>query len=395
MHLIPFTCQKSLGVTCLRRCRRLFVIMVYGCGLLTVIPSWGHAENVDGVRVHQGGEYVDAGPLPASTWEVIQTELATQGPRFLVMRVNGAGPGILGEYQRVDDRLRFRPRFALRPALEYVIEFNLQGQLKEVGHGATQQLNFKLPPAESKAPERVREVYPTANQLPENLLKFYVQFSGPMSQGEAYRRIRLVDEDGNVIELPFLELGQELWDPAGTRLTLLFDPGRVKRGLKPRKDEGQVLHEGREYRLVIDSAWPDATGQPLAADFEKRFQVTVADYQQPDPAVWELKRPAVETRTSLVITFREALDRGMLERVFHIEYENGEQVATEAFVMPGERAVEFRPRSPWKPGRFHLRFDPALEDVAGNSVGRAFEVQEQDPSNRRPPIVERTFELRR
>ena len=395
MHLIRFTCQKSLGATCLSGCRRLFAMTVYCCGFIAVVPSWGGAENVDGVHIDERGEYVDAGPLSGSVWQVIQADLAAQGPRFLLMRVDGADPGILGEYQRVKDRLRFMPRFALRPSLEYVVEFNPLGQLATANHRATRRLTFKLPAPASKAPERVRQVYPTADQLPENLLKFYIQFSGPMSQGEAYRRIRLVDEDGKGIELPFLELGQELWDPAGTRLTLLFDPGRVKRGLKPRKDEGQVLHAGRQYRLVIDSAWSDATGQPLAADFEKRFRVTAADYQQPDPAVWKLKRPTVETRTPLVITFREALDRGMLERIFRVEYENGQRVATEAVVMPGERAVELKPRSPWKAGRFRLRFDPTLEDVAGNSVGRAFEVREEDQPDRQSPIVERTFELRR
>ncbi len=69
-----------------------------------------------------------------------------------------------------------------------------------------------------------------------------------MSRGEAYRRIHLLDADGKPIERAFLELGEELWDPDGKRFTLFIDPGRIKRGLKPRKGRrpragaGQDVH---------------------------------------------------------------------------------------------------------------------------------------------------------
>ena len=37
-------------------------------------------------------------------------------------------------------------------------------------------------------------------------------------------------KDFEAIELPFLEIDEELWDPAMMRLTLFIDPGRIKRG---------------------------------------------------------------------------------------------------------------------------------------------------------------------
>ena len=44
-----------------------------------------------------------------------------------------------------------------------------------------------------------------------------------------------------------------------TRFTLLFDPGRIKRGLKPaQRRVGPVLEEGKSYTLVIDRGWTDA-----------------------------------------------------------------------------------------------------------------------------------------
>src|SRR5206468_10702471 len=91
----------------------------------------------------------------------------------------------------------------------------------------------------------------------------YLHFSAPMSRGEVYRRVRLLGEGDRPVDRPFLEIGEELWDPDGTRLTLLFDPGRIKRGLVPRKEEGPILEEGRAYTLVVDPAWPDAQGRPL------------------------------------------------------------------------------------------------------------------------------------
>ena len=78
---------------------------------------------------------------------------------------------------------------------------------------------------------RVVAVYPSSATLPENQLRFYLHFSAPMSRGEVYQHLQLLDQDGKPIVLPFLEIGEELWDTTGQRLTLLIDPGRIKRGL--------------------------------------------------------------------------------------------------------------------------------------------------------------------
>ena len=69
-----------------------------------------------------------------------------------------------------------------------------------------------------------------------------------MSHGEAYRRVHLLDAEGQELPAVFLELGEELWDPAMQRFTLLFDPGRVKRRLVPREELGAVLTAGPTIR---------------------------------------------------------------------------------------------------------------------------------------------------
>jgi hypothetical protein len=39
-----------------------------------------------------------------------------------------------------------------------------------------------------------------------------------------------------------------------------------------------------------------------------------------------------------------------------------------------ESEWRFTPAAPWKPRAYRLQIDPALEDLAGNRVGRAFDV---------------------
>ncbi len=119
-----------------------------------------------------------------------------------------------------------------------------------------------IQPAQPTA--KVAEVYPSSAELPENLLHFYLHFSAPMSRGEAYRHISLVNAaTGKAVDSPFLELDEELWSSDGTRFTLVFDPGRIKRGIKPREELGPVLEAGKSYLLVVDRDWPDAQGRPL------------------------------------------------------------------------------------------------------------------------------------
>ena len=140
-------------------------------------------------------------------------------------------------------------------------------------------------------------IYPSAAELPENQLRFYLHFSAPMSRGELYDHVRLLRADGTQVEGAFLEIGEELWDAAGTRLTLLFDPGRMKRGLKPREIFGPVLEDGKKYRIVVDAKWHDADGQPLAAQFVKEFTAGPMNETAIDHKAWKISPPKAGTRS--------------------------------------------------------------------------------------------------
>ena len=105
-------------------------------------------------------------------------------------------------------------------------------------------------PIERAAPPatRVSGVHPGTSEIPENLLRFYVHFTAPMSRGDVLRWVRLEDATGESIEHAFLALGEELWDRDATRLTLLLDPGRIKSGLRPRAELGRALARGTRSR---------------------------------------------------------------------------------------------------------------------------------------------------
>jgi hypothetical protein len=256
--------------------------------------------------------------------------------------------------------------------------------------------DFKVPSRKPSAPSGVTGVFPSAAVLPENLLRFYIHFSAPMSRGQAYRNIHLVESTGRAIDLPFLELDEELWSRDGLRFTLLFDPGRIKRGLKPREELGPVLEAGRTYELVIDSAWLDAEGKPLSKPFRKSFRVTEPDDRSPDPKQWRIKPPAAGGRERLELRFPESLDRALLDRMIRVQDASGRAIEGNLSVAEHETFWTFEPLAAWKTGDYRLVIGTDLEDLAGNSVARPFEVDVVTPLTTRvsPARVEIPFQVR-
>jgi hypothetical protein len=195
-----------------------------------------------------------------------------------------------------------------------------------------------------------------------------------MSRGEAYRHIRLLDEQGKAVDLPFLELTEELWNPAGDRFTLLFSPGRIKRGLEPNREMGPPLVAGQRYTLVIDSAWQDGHGQPLAREFRRSFQAIPDERRPVDLKTWQVIGPPPGGRQPLEAIFPRPMDRALLDRMIEVIDGRGARVEGAIAVDRQERRWQFTPASPWKRGVYQLRVDTALEDLAGNKVDQPFDV---------------------
>jgi hypothetical protein len=286
---------------------------------------------------------------------------------------------LFGRLRFAEGVLAFEPRYPFLPGVAYraVVRRELISD-EGAANSAGKTYEFKIPETVREPSTVVSQVYPTADLLPENQLKLYLHFSAPMSRGRVYRHIHLLRADGSEVDLPFLELDEELWDSSGRRLTVLFDPGRIKRGLKPREEVGPVLEEGKTYTLVIDAAWEDANGQPLLRPFRKTFKSAAPDDVQPDHKQWKLTPPRSGTRQPLVVRFNEPLDHAMLERVLSVRPiagdKPGEFLEGTVEVDEGETRWRFTPAAAWKPGRHAIAVSAALEDRAGNSIRRPFEV---------------------
>ena len=213
-------------------------------------------------------------------------------------------------------------------------------------------------------------VEPGISVLPANHLKFYLHFSGPMERGDVFRHFRLVEVDAGGREIaevpePFREV--ELWDETFTRLTLWFHPGRQKPGVNLNVEIGPILEEGGRYRLEISEKWRMESGETLAGKRSHLFSAGAFDDAKPDPGKWtiELKPEGVWIHTG------EALDPESLKK--RISLSGGERREKLAIQVVAESTgFWIRRGDAWAPGQYRLVVDPALEDLAGNSVARPF-----------------------
>ena len=220
---------------------------------------------------------------------------------------------------------------------------------------------------------RVVAVYAGGGDVPSNLLRMYVQFSAPMQPGTAHQNVHLFDSNGQEVENAFLELREELWTPDRRYLTLLFDPGRVKRGIRSNDEMGAPLVAGQRYRLVIDPAWRDARNRPLGAAYVEELRVAGFDSVMPDPSRWSVSSPRAHSRDTLRVGFGESLDHALALRMIVVVDSAGMLIPGVASLIAADRGWTFVPARGWRNGA-RLRVDGALEDLAGNSVVRPFDV---------------------
>ena len=300
-------------------------------------------------------------------------------------------PPMAGAWRIVGANLRFAPQFPLVRGVRYRAELRVAGAVAAISF-------FQMPADTAGATTVVAQIFPSASVLPENQLKFYVQFSAPMSRGGVYGHVQIRDAAGQPIELPFLELDEELWDLAMTRLTLLIDPGRIKRGVKPLEDIGPVFEAGKNYSLTVDATCTDAHGRPLRAAFAKKFRIAAADRTPPDPARWKIRAPAAGTRAPLVVEFDEPMDHALALRMIRVVAVGGDRVALvgETALANEERQWTLTPAQPWTRGRHELTVEPTIEDLAGNNIGKTFDVDLLEKVDRRdePRSVAVGFEVK-
>lgn len=270
-------------------------------------------------------------------------------------------PAINGQYELLEYDLYFKPNFDFRPKVDYVAIFM-----------ESDSFFFKIPEKTNLTVPKVVAIYPSAEILPSNILKFYVTFNQAMSEGDALKYIDILDTQGNKLENIFLELQPELWNKQQTRLTLWVNPGRVKRALGPNEDLGPAFEKGKIYQLVVRPGWKDTNSTPIHYSFVKNFKIKTADRESPDPQNWKIVKPIQNTEATLKIDFKESLDYALAPKCFSIYSKDGE-VAGFFKVSHEEKLITFYPQKPWEPGKYEIKIDTRLEDLAANNLNRLFD----------------------
>lgn len=231
--------------------------------------------------------------------------------------------------------------------------------------------------ASTCAPEtekaQVSAVYPTADTLPENLLRFYIYFSKPMQRRDILTSIYLTDASGQRLDGVFLDNRFDLWSADNTRLTLLFDPGRVKTGLVAHNAMGRALIPGEHYQLVVDRSAIDANGCTMASRFTKAFAATTADYEAPDVSQWQIGQIQQGSKEALTVDLNGAMDHVSLAYRIRVKDTSGQSVPGRLDLAKHEQRWVFRPKEPWDQGPYQLTVDAVLEDVAGNRLTGLFD----------------------
>lgn len=287
------------------------------------------------------------------------------GTVFLVYAGTGKVPPLAGSYTVESGALVFHPTYPISAGVRYHAVFR-------TASGTLVTRDFDGPARANSPSAHVEQIYPTADVLPSNQLRLFVVFSEAMSRGEAAAHLHLQDDKGKVLADELLP-GQELWDPEFRRLTMTFDPGRIKRGLTSNMTIGPPITEGKHYRLVVDREWPDSRGVPMTQGFVKVFAGGPPKRTEPDPALWRVAAPGKGTTDPLVVDFPDPMNYALLLKAIRVEH-GGAAVAGTVGLDRHETQWRFAPKGPWQAGDYALVVDTGLEDLAGNHIGGLFDI---------------------
>lgn len=307
-------------------------------------------------------------------------------------------PALLGAWRVDGKRLLFEPRFPFLDGMTFRVTVDpLLLTNPESKKSNPLRFDLSTPKKDLTPVTKVAHIYPTRTKLPENQLRFYIEFSKPMSRGGAYEHIKFLDAKGKPINNVFVEIDEELWDPTLTRFTLLFDPGRIKKGLKPREDLGPTMEEGKRYTLVVMGTWKDGESRFLVQkEYRKEIIAVAADEEPIDEKKWKIIPPAAASKYACEVRFPEPLDFALLHRLVWIVDEKGKKIAGDIKVEEEETLWQFTPDQPWAAGKYRLVADTDLEDLAANQIGRPFEVDvfRTIPKKFERKFVEVPFEIK-
>ncbi len=296
--------------------------------------------------------------------------------RVKVTEPVGAGvdelPDVSGNYQVLERALRFTPYFPFESGIRYRASFDL----RPLGRNALTDiltLEFSFPSRVSTMATHVVQVFPSDDLLPENLLRFYIRFSNSMQRGRAEQEISLLGPGGRPAPDVLYRPPVELWDRSMRHLTILLDPGRLKRGVGPNRELGPPLKTGLDYTLVVGSGMRDVSGRSLSKRFYKTFCVAEPVREPIEVNQWVVVAPGGDTRHPLVLVFPRPLDWALLLHTITVASEGGRTIPGRIAIDQCEKRWSFTPSSPWVAGLYKMQVESTLEDVCGNTVAGPFD----------------------
>ena len=270
--------------------------------------------------------------------------------------------------------MRFTPRFAAVAGTEFAIIAWLGGP----GGGWRELARVDVPDTRLAPRTVVESIDPGVEVVPANLLRFSLAFSSAMEEGSAAGHIHLLDESGTVMAGSLLAMPPELWDRDRRRLTVLIEPGRIKRGLQPHVQAGAPLREGSNVTLVVEAGMRDADGSPLVEEARRTFRVEPPIRSRIDPTAWEVSWPETPTGP-IAVRFDRPLDRLLVQRYLRPIDGSGDPASGHTSLDNTARNWSFTPIE--DSNNLRLRVDARLEDLAGNSVRRVFDRDLQRPED--------------
>jgi len=290
-----------------------------------------------------------------------------------------AGDSMFGRYEHDKGKLIFTPRHGLLAGQRY------RATLIDTKKNLT--TDYDTPAKKVEEAPRVVKVYPTADVLPANQLKFYIYFSRPMRETRTiFDHFQILDDKGKPIDDPWRRT--ELWSNDGKRLTLWIHPGRIKKGVNLREEIGPVLEPDRSYTLEIGGKILDGEGVELGKSFTKKFRTKKMDRSFVLVEDWKVDAPKQGTRAALTLTFPRPLDHALLQRFVTVLDKDKKPVSGKIEVGKEERSLTFTPSVDWKDQDYQVVVDPRLEDLAGNTPEQLFDVDNtEDTSPKKPQKV--------
>src|SRR5579862_6894070 len=246
-------------------------------------------------------------------------------------------PDVAGRYILLEDQVQFIPHFPFEAGVKYRATFD--PRLLGVPCATDSLiLDFAIPAEQSaSALTEVTHIFPSCDLLPENLLRFYVCFSNSMRRGRALKEISLLDSEGQPVADALYRPPVELWDGTMRRLTVLLDPGRLKRWVGPNVELGPPLKAGQRYTLEIGSGMTDVYGRQLRDHFRKHFIVGDPFREPISVESWKILPPPTNSLLPLVLMFSHPLDWALLFHSITVGAPDGSVVEGQAAVDQFEK----------------------------------------------------------